>query len=323
MDPVLPIFWNLPAPQVLEQLSSAPQGLSATQAETALARFGPNELRPTDRLSGLRLLLKQFASPITLILIAGAILSLFLGDVADATIILIIVVVSGVLGFWQEHGAANTVAKLLAVVQTKATVLRDGNEVKLALADVVPGDLVLLAAGATIPGDCLLIFAKLYHLPHAEREQRVREALAFMGLTDAAEKLVRTYSGGMIRRLEIAQSTLHRPRVLFLDEPTVGLDPLARSAVWEHLLRLRNVYGTTIFLTTHAMDEADQLCDRVAIMHQGRVAVVGAPAELKASIGGPGHTLDEVFKHYAGDALETGGYYRDTASERRTARRLG
>jgi len=276
MDPVLPIFWNLPAPQVLEQLSSAPQGLSATQAETALARFGPNELRPTDRLSGLRLLLKQFASPITLILIAGAILSLFLGDVADATIILIIVVV-----------------------------------------------LMLLAAGATIPGDCLLIFAKLYHLPHAEREQRVREALAFMGLTDAAEKLVRTYSGGMIRRLEIAQSTLHRPRVLFLDEPTVGLDPLARSAVWEHLLRLRNVYGTTIFLTTHAMDEADQLCDRVAIMHQGRVAVVGAPAELKASIGGPGHTLDEVFKHYAGDALETGGNYRDTASERRTARRLG
>ena len=151
----------------------------------------------------------------------------------------------------------------------------------------------------------------------------MREALAFMGLTDAAEKLVRTYSGGMIRRLEIAQSTLHRPRVLFLDEPTVGLDPLARSAVWEHLLRLRNVYGTTIFLTTHAMDEADQLCDRVAIMHQGRVAVVGAPAELKASIGGPGHTLDEVFKHYAGDALETGGNYRDTASERRTARRLG
>jgi ABC-2 type transport system ATP-binding protein len=181
----------------------------------------------------------------------------------------------------------------------------------------------LSADGALSGYENLLIFAKLYHLPHAEREQRVREALAFMGLTDAAVKLVRTYSGGMIRRLEIAQSTLHRPRVLFLDEPTVGLDPLARSAVWEHLLRLRDVYGTTIFLTTHAMGEADQLCDRVAIMHQGRVAVVGAPAELKASIGGPGHTLDEVFKHYAGDALETGGNYRETASERRTARRLG
>ena len=101
----------------------------------------------------------------------------------------------------------------------------------------------------------------------------MRAALAFMGLTDAAEKLVRTYSGGMIRRLEIAQSTLHRPRVLFLDEPTVGLDPLARSAVWEQLLRLRDVYGTTIFLTTHAMDEADQLCDAWRFS-PGQVAVV-------------------------------------------------
>ncbi len=183
MDPVLPIFWNLPVPQVLEQLSSAPQGLSATQAETALARFGPNELRPTDRLSGLRLLLKQFASPITLILIAGATLSLFLGDVADATIILIIVVVSGVLGFWQERGAANAVAKLLAVVQTKATVLRDGNEVKLALADVVPGDLVLLAAGATIPGDCLLL----------ESHDLFVDEAALTGETYPVEK-----SGGML-----------------------------------------------------------------------------------------------------------------------------
>jgi Mg2+-importing ATPase len=157
MDPSLPIFWNLPAPQVLEQLGSAPQGLSTAQAELLLARFGLNALHPTDRLRGLRLLLKQFASPITLILIAGAILSLFLGDPADATIILIIVVASGMLGFWQERGAADAVAKLLAVVQTRATVLRDGNEVKVALADVVPGDLVLLAAGATIPGDCLLL----------------------------------------------------------------------------------------------------------------------------------------------------------------------
>ena len=142
MDPVLPIFWNLPAPQVLEQLSSAPQGLSATQAETALARFGPNELRPTDRLSGLRLLLKQFASPITLILIAGAILSLFLGDVADATIILIIVVVSGVLGFWQEHGAANTVAKLLAVVPA----IEDGPD-RFDKGAVTSATLIALGAG--------------------------------------------------------------------------------------------------------------------------------------------------------------------------------
>jgi ABC-2 type transport system ATP-binding protein len=83
-----------------------------------------------------------------------------------------------------------------------------------------------------------------------------------MGLTDAADQLVREYSGGMIRRLEIAQSTLHRPRVLFLDEPTVGLDPLARKAVWDHIEQLRGKYGTTIILTTHYMEEAETLCRR-------------------------------------------------------------
>jgi len=157
MDQLLPIFWNLPAPQVLEQLGSAPQGLSTAQAQILLARYGPNTLRPTRRLSGLRLLLKQFQSPITLILIGAATLSLFLGDSTNAIIILAIVVVSSVLGFWQERGAADALAKLLAMVQTKATVLRDGAEIKVAFADVVPGDLVLLAAGATIPGDCLLL----------------------------------------------------------------------------------------------------------------------------------------------------------------------
>jgi ABC-2 type transport system ATP-binding protein len=167
----------------------------------------------------------------------------------------------------------------------------------------------------------LLIFAKLYDIPRKERESRLRDALAFMGLTDASDKLVRKYSGGMIRRLEIAQSTLHRPPVLFLDEPTVGLDPLARKAVWEHVERLRDDYGTTIVLTTHYMEEADSLCTRVAIMHLGKVAVIGTPEELKTSIGGG--TLDDVFVHYAGDALESGGSYRETASERRMAKRLG
>ena len=157
IDQLLPIFWNIPAAQVLDQLGSAPQGLSTAQAELLLARYGPNAFRATQRLSGLRLLLKQFQSPITLILIGAAILSLFLGDHTNASIILVIVLVSSVIGFWQERGAADAIAKLLAVVQTKATILRDGSEVKVALADVVPGDLVLLTAGATIPGDCLLL----------------------------------------------------------------------------------------------------------------------------------------------------------------------
>ncbi len=181
-----------------------------------------------------------------------------------------------------------------------------------------------LSADGTLTGyENLLVFAKLYDLPHRERNQRIRDALAFMGLEDAADRLVGTYSGGMIRRLEIAQATLHQPQMLFLDEPTVGLDPLAREVVWEHLERLRTDTGVTIFLTTHYMDEAEILCTHVAIMHLGKVAANGTPAELKASIGGGEVTLDDVFVHYAGGTLEAGGGYRETARTRRTARRLG
>jgi ABC-2 type transport system ATP-binding protein len=144
-----------------------------------------------------------------------------------------------------------------------------------------------------------------------------------MGLSDAGNTLVRQYSGGMIRRLEIAASMLHRPAVLFLDEPTIGLDPLARMAVWQHIEQLRHDYGTTILLTTHFMEEADSLCGRVAIMHLGKVAAIGSPAELKATLGGNGVTLDDVFVHYAGSTLDSGGSYRDTSRTRRTAQRLG
>jgi len=182
----------------------------------------------------------------------------------------------------------------------------------------------LLSADGTLTGyENLLIFAKLYDLPRAERTARVRDALAFMGLTDSADKLVRQYSGGMIRRLEIAQSMLHRPPVLFLDEPTVGLDPGARRTVWDHIEQMRRDFGTTIFLTTHLMDEAESLCNRVAIMHLGRVVAVGSVPDLKDSIGGNGATLDDVFIHYAGDQLDAGGTYREVSRTRRTARRLG
>jgi ABC-2 type transport system ATP-binding protein len=182
----------------------------------------------------------------------------------------------------------------------------------------------MLSADGSLTGfENLFIFAKLYDIPRNEREKRVADALEFMGLSDAAHKLVREYSGGMIRRLEVAQSMLHRPRVLFLDEPTTGLDPAARHVVWEHILQLSDDYGTTILLTTHLMEEADQLCNRVAIMHLSKVVAVGTPAELKESIGGNGATLDDVFIHYTGNILETGGSFRETTRARRTARRLG
>lgn len=182
----------------------------------------------------------------------------------------------------------------------------------------------LLSADGTLSGyENLDVFAKLYDIPRGEREKRVSDSLEFMGLADSANKLVRDYSGGMIRRLEVAQSFLHHPRVLFLDEPTTGLDPTARRVVWEHVQRLRDDFGTTIILTTHLMEEADHLCNRLAIMHLGKIAAIGTPDELKASIGGKGTTLDDVFIHYAGDTLESGGSYRETSRTRRTAHRLG
>jgi ABC-2 type transport system ATP-binding protein len=182
----------------------------------------------------------------------------------------------------------------------------------------------MLSADGSLTGyENLWVFARLYDVPRAEREERTRKALAFMGLEDAANKLVRTYSGGMIRRLEIAQSILHQPIVLFLDEPTIGLDPLACKVVWEHITELRDSYGTTIFMTTHLMEEADHLCQRVAIMHRGKIVAIGPPAQLKAAIGGEGITLEDVFVHYTGDMLNTGGSYRETSRTRRTAKRLG
>jgi len=181
----------------------------------------------------------------------------------------------------------------------------------------------LLSADGTLTGyENLLVFARLYDIPRREIAGRVREALDFMALGDAADKLVRQYSGGMIRRLEIAQSMLHRPPLLFLDEPTVGLDPGARRAVWEHIEDLRRQFGTTILLTTHMMEEADALCERVAIMHHGKLVACDTPADLKAQVSAEA-TLDDVFIHFTGDELNSGGSYRETTRTRRTARRLG
>ena len=178
----------------------------------------------------------------------------------------------------------------------------------------------LSADGLLTGRENLAIFTKLYSIPRAERRHRIDDALALMGLDGVAGSLVKTYSGGMVRRLEIAQSMLHEPPVLFLDEPTVGLDPVARRAVWEHLRAVRTEMGTTILLTTHYMEEAEELCDRVAIMHAGAIAAIGAPAELVAASGTA--DLDGAFAHYTGADLTEGGSFRDALRTRRTARRL-
>jgi ABC-2 type transport system ATP-binding protein len=180
----------------------------------------------------------------------------------------------------------------------------------------------LSADGALTGWENLDLSAKLYGIPRAERKPRIEEALRFMGLTDFARKLVKTYSGGMIRRLEIAQAMLHRPAVLFLDEPTIGLDPVARRSVWERLLELRGNFQMTVLITTHGMDEADELCDQLAIMHLGKVAAIGTPADLKASVGQEA-TLDDVFVRFSGGTIQEEGNYRDVRATRRTVSRLG
>jgi ABC-2 type transport system ATP-binding protein len=169
----------------------------------------------------------------------------------------------------------------------------------------------------------MALSAALYDIDRHVRAARIGEALDFMGLTDAAGKLVRTYSGGMVRRLEIAQALLHQPLVLFLDEPTIGLDPVARRAVWERLLESRRRFETTILMTTHDMEEADALCDHLAIMHNGRVAAQGSPAELKQRAGRDA-TLDDVFAAVAGSTIAAAdGSFRELSHRRRTASRLG
>ena len=167
----------------------------------------------------------------------------------------------------------------------------------------------------------LVISAKLYGLTGPERRKRIEQSLAFMELTDAADRLVVHYSGGMIRRLEIAQSMLHRPVVLFLDEPTIGLDPLARHGVWRHIEQLRDEFGTTVFMTTHDMDEAERLCETVAFMHRGKLVGLGTPRELREKTG-RGATLDDVFIELTGREPAEAGSYRDVARTRRTAVRL-
>lgn len=181
---------------------------------------------------------------------------------------------------------------------------------------------MLSADGGLTGYENLLLFARIYGIPQRERKTRIAEALEFMGLSSARDLLVRNYSGGMIRRLEIAQSMMHRPVVLFLDEPTIGLDPVARHAVWEHLRQLERMHGTTILLTTHDMEEADQLCESIAIMHRGRAVAMGTPQSLKEQVG-PEAGLDDVFVHYVGGSVEDVGGYQQSSRTRRTVRRLG
>ncbi len=132
----------------------------------------------------------------------------------------------------------------------------------------------------------LEMHAKLYCMPREIRKKRIREALELVELTERADSFVKTYSGGMRRRLELARGLLHRPKVMFLDEPTLGLDPQTREHIWMFIRKLNKEEKMTILLTTHYMEEADTLCDRIGVIDSGKIRVLGTPKELKRAIGG-------------------------------------
>jgi len=191
------------------------------------------------------------------------------------------------------NGAGKTTLMRILTTQLKPTageayvfglnVVRDGSKVRR-LISYVPQE---MSVWTDISGyENLLVYAKIFGIPSHERGKIIDEVLENMGLTQVKNELVRTYSGGMIRRLEIACAMLIKPKIMFLDEPTIGLDPAARKVVWERLGVFKEEYGVTIFFNTHYMDEADLYADDIAIINQGKIVARGTSEELKHSLGG-------------------------------------
>jgi len=166
-------------------------------------------------------------------------------------------------------------------------------------------------------------YGRFYGLTRKEVLVRIPHLLALFDLAEAADRRVATYSGGMIRRLEIGLSILHEPEVVFLDEPTVGLDPVSRKALWGHIRRLQAHQGLSILMTTHYLEEAERLCDRIAIMNRGRIAAMGTLAELRRQTRLPGATLERIFTRVAGGVESESGDFMAVKRGRRLAQRLG
>ncbi|MEV6766884.1 ATP-binding cassette domain-containing protein [Streptomyces sp. NPDC051105] len=187
-----------------------------------------------------------------------------------------------------------------------------------------------LSADSGLTGrENVALFARVFDVPRRERAERVAQALEAVDLADAADRLAGTYSGGMVRRLELAQALVSAPRLLILDEPTIGLDPIARTGVWDQINAVREATGMTVLVTTHYMDEADQHCGRVGLMHRGRIRALGTPDELRRGLAERRGTdtlptLEDVFRDVAGSGLDDqSGGFRDVRSTRRTANRVG
>jgi ABC-2 type transport system ATP-binding protein len=198
-----------------------------------------------------------------------------------------------IFGFLGPNGAGKTTTINMLITifkptEGKASVLgfdiaRQSNNVRNVIG-VVPQE---YTADEDLTGlENVLLCADLYGIPRGVAKERAMDLLKLVELTDFKDKKVQTYSGGMRRRLELACGLINRPRVLFLDEPTLGLDVQTRTATWDYIRKLKNEFGMTLFMTTHYLEEADALCDRIAIIDRGKIVVVGSPEKLKHSLGG-------------------------------------
>lgn len=203
-----------------------------------------------------------------------------------------------IFGFLGPNGAGKTTTinmliTILKPTEGKASILgydivKQAHEVRKIIG-VVPQE---YTADEDLTGyENIMLCADLYGIPRDVAKKRALELLELVELTEFKDKRVETYSGGMRRRLELACGLINRPKVLFLDEPTLGLDVQTRTATWNYIRRLKSEYGMTLFMTTHYLEEADALCDRIAIIDHGRIIVTGSPSELKDSLGGDIITL--------------------------------
>lgn len=198
-----------------------------------------------------------------------------------------------IFGFLGPNGAGKTttinmLTTLLKPTEGSATVAgfdieKEDSKVR-SVVGLVPQDLTV---DEDLTGrENMLLQARLYHVPKPTAKLRIMEVLSLLALSDAANRKVETYSGGMRKRLELAEGLIHYPKVLFLDEPTLGLDVQTRVMMWDYIRKLRDEQKITIFLTTHYMEEADALCDRIAIIDFGKIIALDTPHELKQSLGG-------------------------------------
>jgi len=202
-------------------------------------------------------------------------------------------------GFLGPNGAGKTttiklLTTLASITSGKATVLghdvsKQPNMVRKSIG-IVPQDLTI--DNELKGNENIMLAAKLYHVPNHVAKKRVEDLLELVGLTDAANRLVSTYSGGMRKRLELIVGLVHEPKVLFMDEPTLGLDVNTRKIIWDYIRELNKEKRVTIFMTTHYLEEADALCDVAAIIDRGKIRAQGSPQELKEIIGGEVITIE-------------------------------